>query len=48
MIIRAEKRIEWFITHHLDRLPDISDVPTIPDKRLQWWLLSKPKKKKDR
>ena len=48
MILRSKFRIEWFIQHQMDKLPDISEVPHIPDESLQWWLLKKKMKKKDR
>ena len=53
MIMHNKGYVQWFIDYHMERLPDISDLPDIGDSTLQLWRKKRPatktsKPKKDR
>ena len=53
-IIRSTQRVREFIAYTRDHLPDVSERPMIPDKKVQFWMMScgtdttHPNKKKKR
>ena len=51
VVLRSTQRVNQFVEHHVDNLPDVSDKPQITNKSIRYWMYednvykAKPKKR---